>query len=113
MVHLSEVLGCLQRGHCRNPWETRTICVKRTGLLNGIEMIAINRHRACNVARATDARHRPAARRLRDRGPPHNNSEACAAAAYVGRAVAIALGWRKNQRAEEEEPATLITVFRG
>lgn len=52
MRHLSEVLGCFCNAviaeNAGGKW--RTICVKGPGLLNGIEMIAVNHHRACNVA---------------------------------------------------------------
>lgn len=52
MRHLSEVLGCFcnaviaeMRGKMAD-----NLRKKGPGLLNGIEMIAVNHHRACNVA---------------------------------------------------------------
>ncbi len=81
MRHLLKYWAVLPRGHCRK-------CVgkmadnlrkKGPGLLNGIEMIAVNHHRACNVAQPLT----PCIDllpRLRDRGCRTITAQACAAA---------------------------------
>lgn len=83
---------------------------KGPGLLNGIEMIAVNHHRACNVAQPLT----PGIDllpRLRDRGCRTITAQACAAADRRRASRSDSSRWRKNQRAEEEETATLILVF--
>lgn len=112
MRHLSEVLGCfatrsLQKMRGKMADNLRK---KGPGLLNGIEVIAVNHHRACNVAQPLT----PGIDllpRLRDRGCRTITAQACAAADRRRASRSDSSRWRKNQRAEEEETATLIPGF--
>lgn len=73
-------------------------------------MIAVNHHRACNVAQPLT----PCIDllpRLRDRGCRTITAQACAAADRRRASRSDSSRWRKNQRAEEEETATLIPRF--
>lgn len=73
-------------------------------------MIAVNHHRACNGAQPLT----PGIDllpRLRDRGCRTITAQACAAADRRRASRSDSSRWRKNQRAEEEETATLIPRF--